>query len=165
MTSKPKNQELSNELLEAYLKEWELCQDNLKRHNDWAWQVGAIFIALSLGAIWASTQIEKVAQHIIVVWVLALFSTSTMILWGVICWRARFYLRWTRERLWRIESMLRKASNLKYENSEKLLHTLIKEKDSECSCPPHVKWIPLIFISMVILAWVVLLLHYGGFLF
>jgi len=71
---------LSNGLLKAYLTEWQLCQNNLKRHNDWAWQVGAIFIALSLGAIWATSQIEKVAENKIVVLILAFFSVSTIIL-------------------------------------------------------------------------------------
>jgi hypothetical protein len=166
--SKEENSEesaISERLLKAYLKEWGLCQDNLKRHNDWVWQVGAIFIALSLGAMWVTTQIEKVGQHMIVLRVSALFSILTMIFWGFISWRARFYMHWTKKRLEQIEKRLRNASNLEYENCEKLLHSLIKEKDNEFGSPPRVRWITLIFIIMVIISWIVLLLHYEGILF
>jgi len=153
---------LSTDLLQAYLKEWGLCQDNLKHHNNWAWQVGAIFIALSLGAFWATSQIADPRENLTMIWILALFSILTMISWGFIIWRARFYLYWTRQRLWDIEKTLRYASNLQYGRDEELLHTMIRDKDKQFGSPPHVKWIPLVFIVVVILIWVGLLLHYGA---
>lgn len=79
--------------------------------------------------------------------------------WGIIILRARFYLHWTRERLWEIEDKLRKAPNLEYENDEILLNTLIKLKDRGFR-PPPVSWIVPFFIAMVIVAWVLLLRHY-----
>jgi hypothetical protein len=164
MPSESEKQELPEGLLEVYLKEWELCQANLKRHNDWVWQVGSIFIALSVGAMWATTQVE-IEQNAIAVWVLAFSSMVTMFLWGIIYWRARFYLHWTHERLDQIENRLTEATNLKYESCKKLLHTLIKDADrvraDRWSKAPRVRWVPPFFIVMVVAGWFVLLFHYG----
>lgn len=68
--------------LEVLLKEWELCHHSLKRHNDWLWQTGSIFIAMSLAALWALSQIDEPLNR---QWffVFCSFSISTIAIWYV----------------------------------------------------------------------------------
>lgn len=106
--------------LEVLLKEWELCQQNLKRHNDWLWQTGGIFIILSLAALWALSQIGESANT---KWffVFGGFSISTLVIWYIfIVRRVTLWFETTTEQLFRIERELRELVGIQRE----LLHTM-----------------------------------------
>lgn len=145
------------EKLKLLLKEWELCQEDRNAYNHWAWQIGSIFIALSLAALWASIQ----AKGIAIFWFF-IFSMSTLVIWLVfVLWRARFYIEIITGRLLDVEKELTK---LVYgENKKKkLLHTLITCKDKkERPCyiaPPSMIGI-FIFITVIVFVWL-LMLHF-----
>ena len=111
--------------LQVLLKEWELCQDNLKRHTMWLWQTGGIFIALSLAALWGLSQVELRFR---IQWFLifAFFSILTMVIWYLfIIRRARYYVTETREQIKIVESEL---ASLAFINRD-LLHTRIQRND------------------------------------
>jgi len=139
---------------QALLKEWGLCQDNLQRHNSWAWQTGAIFIALSLAALWASTQIDDAAPKSYLI-VLAILSLSTILIWFFFVFRrARFYLEITRQRTTEIERELHNILGL--DKDDLLLHTRIDQEDK--SYKTRAKHGLYLFIGIIVFAWIWILI-------
>lgn len=111
--------------IQLLLKEWELCQDNMKRHNQWFWQSGSMFIAISLAALWAFSQVNETIK---LQWfiIFATFSVSTILIWFVfIARRAMRFSEISREVIREIEQEL--ASDLSIRKT--LLHTRIQDRD------------------------------------
>lgn len=140
---------MSNEdRFQLRIKEWELCQNNLQRHNQWFWQTGSIFIALSLAALWAFSQIsESLSRQ----WfpVFSIFSISTILIWYLfIARRAMKFSKITREVLREVERELSSDLNLK----SSLLHTRIQESD-RCTIL-RAKYGVYLFIILIIGIWV-----------
>ena len=118
---------LTEDEQEALLKEWELCQQNAISLSNWAWQIGSVFVILSLAALWASTQLEEAKR-----WeyslLLCLFSIGTISVWYALVVRRGEHLRKICfGRAWEIEEKLK--GKLKLEKKQLPIHTRIKEKD------------------------------------
>lgn len=114
----------SRDRLEVLLKEWELCHHNLKRHNDWLWQTGSIFIVMSLAALWALSQIDEPSNK---QWffVFCGFSTSTIAIWYIfIVRRVMLWFDTTVQQILRIEKELRDLTWLQRD----FLHTIQRGK-------------------------------------
>ena len=108
--------------LQVLLKEWELCQDNLKRHTMWLWQTGGIFIALSLAALWGFSQVES---RLRIQWFLIFssFSLLTLMIWYLFIIRRAFsFVEETQEQIKIVENEL---ASLAFINRD-LLHTRIQ---------------------------------------
>ena len=110
--------------LEVLLTEWDLCQQNLSRHNDWLWQTGGIFIVLSLAALWALSQVRAPANR---KWffVFSSFSISTLVIWYIfIVRRVTLWFETTTQQLLKIESEIRELVGIQRD----LLHTVQRGK-------------------------------------
>jgi len=126
--------------IQALLKEWRLCQDNANASVSWSWQIGALFIGLSLAAIWIQFQIEVPNRFAYSV-VLAIFSIVTIVIWdATIAMRAGFYIRLSYIRAHALEYEIGKLcygdpkGNFKTpctHNETMILHTFIHSEDNK----------------------------------
>lgn len=133
------------------LKEWELSQNDRESYNRWAWQIGSIFIALSLAALWASSEADGLA-----VWGFFLFSTSSLYIWIVfIVWRARFFIRSADGKMRTVEHDLVKLVYGENTQDKKLLRTHIRDLDEKRPWykSPRSIYGVMIFIIIIHIVW------------
>jgi len=152
----PKFKEENDSEVQMLLKEWQLCQDNLQRHNWWAWFVGSIMIFLSFSAMFYSTQITSMADRLIYSILLCIVSLGIAVIWAVFFFaRARFFIKITRKRLHKIEEKLMERFDVDPEK-EPLLHTKIEQMDKYAIIKG---WHGVIFLLiLLIFAWIFILI-------
>ena len=133
--------------LQVLLKEWELCQDNMKRHTVWFWQTGGIFIALSLASLWALSQVDSQFQ---IQWfpIFSSFSILTIMIWYLfVVKRALNFVEITRKQIRIVEEDLAKLAAF----NRDLLHTRIQKEDRAIL---RARYGVYLFILLVISVWI-----------
>lgn len=100
----------------------------MKKHNDWLWTTGSIFILLSIAALWALVQIDDASLRLNFYPILASFSIFTIFIWYLTIVRsARKWAKISRTRAREIEEELRETFGFR----NHLLHTRIQNADEK----------------------------------
>jgi hypothetical protein len=134
--------------LEVNLKEWQLCQDNLKRHNDWLWQTGSIFVVVSLAAFWALASIGS-PENKQWFWIFSGFSIATIFIWYVfIVRRVNLWFDTTTKQLFLVEKEIRGIVGIERE----LLHTMQRGKTQHSLLKS--RYAPYSIMALIIVAWI-----------
>jgi len=79
------------------LKEYELCHKNRDHYDRIGWQIGSIFIALSLAALWAATEKPQYIPP------LMFFSIASIVSWVLYSLRVRVFILTSLDRCEKIE--------------------------------------------------------------